>query len=238
MYHPEPDGDAEFIELRNTSDSVTLDLGGAYFSAGVEFTFPGGTMLAPGERILVVRSVAAFEAAHGAGLRIAGEFANGSSLNNAGESVKLDDAGGSTIAEIDYDDRYPWPLPADEGYSLVYISGDPGAAANWRSSAARGGNPGSSDAMPYSGGSLIGYALASPAPWVESADFDFFRYTVNVAADAAAVIPEWSGDLGGWESDALTLVDQIAHGDGTSDMVWRLPRGTAGFVRLRISLRE
>ncbi|MEZ5303587.1 MAG: CotH kinase family protein [Verrucomicrobiales bacterium] len=106
-YHP-VNGAAEFIELANMSADLTLDLGGAYFSQGIAFTFPGGTQLAPGERTLVVRDLAAFEAEHGSGLPVAGAFAGGSALDNAGETIKLEDAIGQTIREFTYDDADPW----------------------------------------------------------------------------------------------------------------------------------
>ena len=55
----------EFLELTNTSPGVTLDLAGARFVEGVTFTFPGGTTLAPGGRLVVVRNAAAFAARYG-----------------------------------------------------------------------------------------------------------------------------------------------------------------------------
>ena len=57
----------EFLELVNTSTSETLDLDGVSFSSGVDFAFHGPVPLAPGERILVVRDVAAFESRYGSG---------------------------------------------------------------------------------------------------------------------------------------------------------------------------
>ena len=122
-YHPPGDGLAEFIELQNTSATVTLDLTGIHFSDGIEFAFTAST-LAPGERIFVVRNTAAFTAAFGAGFRIAGEFANDTNLSDGGEHVALDDAGNSTIQEVTYNDTAPWPLAADgSGASLHFIVG-------------------------------------------------------------------------------------------------------------------
>ena len=55
MYHPAgPNGDAEYVELMNISDTKTLEIGGVKFTEGIDFTFPAGTMLAPGARILVI----------------------------------------------------------------------------------------------------------------------------------------------------------------------------------------
>ena len=105
MYHPaDPDPDAEFIELMNISDSVTVDLSGVHFTAGIDYTFPGGTTLAPGARIVV-----SFP-----------DFQNGSRLNNGSDRIKLEDATSSTIREFAYDDEAPWPTgPDGGGFSLV-----------------------------------------------------------------------------------------------------------------------
>ena len=158
MYHPPGDPGAEFVELLNISDTVTLDLRGVKFTAGVEFDFSLGalTTLPPGGRALVVRSQAAFQALHGAGHPVAGEFANASVLNNDGETIKLEDATNSTVREFTYNDRTPWPTSADgAGASLVLISPSSNPehdeAANWRPSTTAGGNPGTSDAAVFSG---------------------------------------------------------------------------------------
>lgn len=179
MYHPEPDGTAEYLELMNISDTVTLDLIGVNFTEGITFDFTGGgvTSLAPGERALVVRNVMAFEAAHGVGLPVAGVFALASSLGNGGESLKLEDAGGGTVKEFTYSDKTPWPTTPDTlGYSLVLIAPDTNPDSseplNWRASAAVGGTPGGSDAVNFSGdpaadadgdglSALVEYALGS-----------------------------------------------------------------------------
>ena len=52
MYNPLPGG-YEFIEVQNTSASITLDLAGVKFTQGVDFTFPSAT-LAPGAFLVVV----------------------------------------------------------------------------------------------------------------------------------------------------------------------------------------
>lgn len=125
-YHPAVNDDAEFIELLNVSDTLTLDLSGVKFSDGIDFAFAGSaiTSLGPGERVLVVQNIAAFEAVHGTSnsSRIAGVFANNTRLSNGGERIKLDDVTNSTIREIDYLDIAPWPAAADGGGpSLVLL---------------------------------------------------------------------------------------------------------------------
>jgi hypothetical protein len=153
MYHPAGDGLAEFIELRNISD-VPIDLTDVSFGTGLTFDFPVNTTLTAGERLLVVRDQTAFEAVHGAGLPVVGEFADSSILADSGERVSLLDANGATIFNFTYDDKGAWPRGADgEGYSLVlinpYTDPDHDDPASWRSSAVAGGNPDTSDALPF-----------------------------------------------------------------------------------------
>jgi hypothetical protein len=82
-------------------------------------------------------------------------FASGSSLDNGGERLKLEDAANSTIVEFIYDDREPWPVTPDgEGPGMVLMlprAGDawPSDGAHWRASLANGGNPGGTDAFAY-----------------------------------------------------------------------------------------
>jgi len=153
MYHPAGDGLAEFIELLNISDG-TVDLSGCQFTEGVEFQFQIGTRLAPGERMLIVRDVASFEIAHGAGLPVAGEFANNTALADSGEPLRLAGHDGSTVLGFSYNDRGAWPRGADgQGYSLILI--DPASfpdhsdPASWRTSRDAGGHPNSTDLVSF-----------------------------------------------------------------------------------------
>jgi hypothetical protein len=87
MYHPRKhteselealDGDDEFIELQNTG-SATVGLAGLAFTEGIAFDFANSAvqMLAPGEFLLVVKSLAAFTNRYPSvsTARIAGVFA-------------------------------------------------------------------------------------------------------------------------------------------------------------------
>lgn len=157
LYHPSDSAAAEFLELLNTSDSVTLDLRGLRFTRGVLFDFTGSAIesLAPGGRVLVVRDPAAFVATFGPGLPVAGAFAGGTALANEGESLKLEDAANSTVLEFSYADQPPWPVLAagGRGHSLVLLAPEshpePSNPTHWRASARRGGSPGRSDAVPF-----------------------------------------------------------------------------------------
>lgn len=143
----------EYVELLNTSSTVTLDMSGVNFAAGLTFTFPNGVTLAPGARTLVVKDTAAFNSAFGAGKPIAGTFPV--NLDNGGSPVLLRRADGGIIHSFAYSDDPPWPVEADgDGYSLVLINPrsnpDLNNPLSWRASAvAPGGNPGAEDSQSY-----------------------------------------------------------------------------------------
>lgn len=159
-YHPANDNeDLEFIEIMNVGP-LALDMTPVRFTKGVDFDFAGSavTSLAPGARALVVRNLAAFAAAYGSGLPVAGEYRlnDENNLSNSGERIKLSYGTGITLRDFTYADLPPWPASADGGgFSLVLI--EPGTlpdhtvAGNWRASAQPGGNPGTTDAAIFAG---------------------------------------------------------------------------------------
>jgi hypothetical protein len=156
--------DYEFIELKNVSSTDRISLIDVHFEKGIDFAFTGSaiTSLGPGERVLIVSNQAAFEARYGVAHsnRIAGEFQNGTRLDNDGETIRLVDALGVDIALFTYNDQAPWPFDAGfAGYSLVLINGiAPPVAYNnpalWRTSTDLGGNPNASDHVPFVGNEL------------------------------------------------------------------------------------
>ena len=155
----------EFIELINTNPDSSLDLQGAQISGGVSFTF-GNVVLAPGERVVVVESVGAFETRYGTSMNVAGSWSGG--LSNSGEELVLLDRDGNELSSIDYGDSDPWSVAADgAGATLVLI--DPlntptdqlGKYYRWRASVAEGGTPGIADVAPA--GIVINEVLANPS---------------------------------------------------------------------------
>ncbi|MES2706014.1 MAG: lamin tail domain-containing protein [Verrucomicrobiota bacterium] len=140
MYNPpDTDGqDLEFIELMNTG-TAPLDLTGVQFTAGILWSFPDGTTIAPGARLLVVKNRAAFEAKYGPGLPIAGEYLNSSSngLSNSGETLSLSLGASQVLRSLSYGTDPPWPAAADgDGSSLTLTAPagnpDPGLPASWQ----------------------------------------------------------------------------------------------------------
>jgi hypothetical protein len=156
-YNPVGASDAEeFIEVMNIGANGA-DLTNCRFSAGVDFTFPDSYALAAGARCIIVRDLAAFQAAYPTvpPAQIAGVFANATSLSNGGEHVLLLGADNSVIKDFTYNNKAPWPASADGlGPCLVLINPtsnpDHTNAGNWRPSTVIGGTPGASDATSYS----------------------------------------------------------------------------------------
>ena len=241
MYHP-ADGNQEFIELLNLSTTGTVVLSGIRFTNGIDYVFPSGTTLDPGERIVVYQS----------------QFANGTRLSNSGEKITLVDVSGSVIADFSYSDNNRWPTSADGGgFSLVLIdptgNGNPDLGNEWRPSVSGGGTPGGSDSTAFAGGNagkLIAHALPFPGKRINATlDLDgnlVIAMRRNLAADDVIFSFDYSADLMAWQTIPETdiqLTSRSNHGDGTETLFLRTgglspgdgKRTTA--VRVGISLR-
>ncbi|MCF7709002.1 MAG: lamin tail domain-containing protein [Verrucomicrobia bacterium] len=157
MYHPPLSEEHEFVELYNTSDEYELDIGGAAFTDGIDFTFAPGTVIPPGGYLLIINhtNVSAFREEYGLSndVPVAGPFDG--NLANDGERIELRVArGGQVIFSFEYNDERGWPLSADgEGHSMVPLASAfdfaEGHGLNypvyWRASAYLGGSPGAAD---------------------------------------------------------------------------------------------
>jgi hypothetical protein len=169
MYNPAPPsaaeinagyfdaGEFEWLEIMNVG-AQAVDLRGAYFFHGIEFTFPEAssatTQLPPGGRVILCENIAAFRQRYGTGFNalIAGQFSG--SLDNAGERLSLKQPDGTVIVDFTYADSAPWPVDADgTGRSLVLTNPfgvpDPSQPQNWRPSVAVGGSPTGTDTTTY-----------------------------------------------------------------------------------------
>ena len=149
----------EYIELLNVGASP-IDLFESAFSSGIDYRFRNGgiTQLAPGERLLIVKNLAAFTQRYGAPAtaRVAGVFAGNDNLDNAGETLTIVDRLGAVILSFTYDDIAPWPTFADGlGWSLVLRNPNPASnmasPASWRISAVKGGEPAGIDSRIFTG---------------------------------------------------------------------------------------
>ena len=226
--------DHEFIELMNYS-AQTIDLTGVTFF-GLTFEFADGTLLAPGERIVVVRNQAAFVAQYGNTPRVAGQYAG--ALDNNGEELAVIAANDADIVRFRFDNNAPWPaLPAGGNRSLVLRSPavSPSEPSNWRMSVASGGTPGGSDGVAFVGNPLVDddndgfnalleYAfgtsdsVATPptlAPYasielinVEGVTANYLTFTAGLAtgADAVNCRAELATSLAAWDDSQSSVV--------------------------------
>lgn len=250
---PGADESTEWVELMNIAGG-TIDLTNVALT-GITYTFASGTLLSSGQRIVLVKDQTAFEAAYNtAGIKIApGVFVSG--LSNSGEELAVVDSTGLVdIQRFEYLDLNPWPTAPDgNGYSLVLIAPDDspahGLATNWRSSAAIGGSPGTSDSVIFSGdpnadadgdglsafleyafGTTAGDGGASPEGGVavSTGFFDdgvtpslMISFRRNIAADDIIIGAQVATDLQGWSNMGAELVSAIANGDGTEMVTYR-----------------
>ncbi|MDT8300249.1 MAG: CotH kinase family protein [Sedimentisphaerales bacterium] len=207
MYNPF-NPNTEYIELKNIG-AVTINLNLAKFSNGIDFTFPN-IELAPGEYVLVVQDIDAFEIRYGTTLNIAGQYTG--SLNNAGERIKLEDAIGQTILDFEYKDR--WRSIADgHGFSLTIIdpaNTDPydwNEKDSWRASAYLSGSPGEDDSgiVPDFGAVVINEVLAHSH--ADAADWIELHNTTGTAIDIGGwFLSDSSSDLMKYQIDPGTII--------------------------------
>ena len=247
MYHPLSETDEEFIELLNISDSVTLDLGGVRFTNGIDYLFPSGTTLAPGERVVVTQS----------------QFANQTRLSNGGEALKLEGPGGETIREFRYDDGNRWPVAADGGgASLVLINPeanpDHRLPGRWRLSAAVGGSPGTDDRIFFNGtpsddldrddlSALLEHFHGTTEEEADPAEIKLInggtsvtlQFKRQVAADDVSFVVQSSKDLHEWV-DVVPDLTAVGPYDGTGrqteNLIFFMEKGDRSFFRLRVRL--
>lgn len=154
MYNPGPlesDQDHEYIELMNITDQMirTASWVSTYssptehieewipwqFTDGIVFEFPVDMEFAPGQRILLVKNLQAFNAEYPSvpGGTVVLEWTAGS-LDNGGEKLQLSMPGDKEYLQdryyiredrVNYDDEDDWPSLADgTGNSLTHIQPD------------------------------------------------------------------------------------------------------------------
>lgn len=162
MYHPAPptvaelavdptwDADEfEWIEIMNVG-AEALDLSELRLTKGVEFDFVNGTqvVIGPGERLVVVENLVAFNTRYGFAQTpafVVGQYSK--KFSNSGELVRIAYGAGTVVREFTYLDLLPWPVAPDgTGPSMELIDPelrpDHQLAASWRASGATGGTPG------------------------------------------------------------------------------------------------
>lgn len=179
MYHSPHDPEVEWIEITNFSGRE-IDLS-QWTLEGAGYQFPHGEVLDAGSSLVLVGALGAGHFAEiYPGVTVRAEFSG--TLSNKGESLRLRDASGRIMDEVQYGDNGAWPERADGGGASIELSGAASAtgdASSWRASSENGGSPGVYQGVPGSLGNLIISELAvmpaaesldpliRPADWVE-----------------------------------------------------------------------
>jgi hypothetical protein len=143
MYHPSGGDAYEFIELQNVS-GAPVSIGNFTVDGIGDYIFPPGTVLAPGQIIVLGSDNSPGNWSNRyPGIVAFGRFDG--KLDNGGEKLAVKNASGQVLWSVDYNDSGGWPLAADGGgYSIEIIDpfGDPDDPANWRASGSTNGTPG------------------------------------------------------------------------------------------------
>ncbi|MCA9217525.1 MAG: tandem-95 repeat protein [Planctomycetales bacterium] len=124
----------EFIELYNQG-TTAIDVSNWFFGDGVLYVIPEGTVVQPGEFLVVAQDPEA----------IRGSFSVPSigpwqgRLSSEGELIVLRNAAGEQIDRVDYRQGFPWPIAAGgDGPSMELINSalDNDLGGSWRSGSA------------------------------------------------------------------------------------------------------
>jgi len=143
------DTDFEFIEIVNTGIN-SIDMSGAQFSEGVQFTFPSGFNLAGGSYAIISANTNAFVIRYGGSATLAGQYDG--YLDNGGETIVLLDPVGEKVIDFSYNDKW-YPITAGNDFSLVISDASAdwqtwGDSERWRASSHLRGSPGYEDPLP------------------------------------------------------------------------------------------
>jgi len=175
---PVDNDDFEFIEFTNLGTDP-LDVSGLYFSDGLTFTFPEGTVLQSGGRFLLIQDAIAFTARYPGVSYDA--IVSGGRLNDGGEDLEISDPNGGAVLAFEYDNAW-YPSTDEGGYSLVLVDpdGDLSSPAAWRPSGQLQGTPGDPDASPFLGTIVINEVFSHTDPPYEDAIELYNAGTVSV----------------------------------------------------------
>ena len=116
---PYIESEEEWIELFNRSTTRTVDLSHWRLTEAVQYEFPAGTSLGPGEYLVIARDADALRVAYPEVDNVVGSFAG--SLSDRSERLQLSDALGNPADEVHYFDGGRWPEFADGGGATLQL---------------------------------------------------------------------------------------------------------------------
>ena len=139
----------DWIELYNRGGQ-NVDISGWMYQdsdPAHAFTFPPGTILGPGQYVVVLEDSTLFKACFPDVKNYVGQMNFG--LSGSGEFMKLMDNNGRGIDSLTYDDQSPWPTEADgQGATLELVDpvSDNTLGQNWKASVGHG-SPGKKNSV-------------------------------------------------------------------------------------------
>lgn len=139
LYYDTLTSTGEFVEILNPGTQA-IDLQGYILANAVDFTFPAGASIAPGEYIVVANDATGFS---GASYQVF-QWDSGK-LADEGEMIQLFDATGLLVDFVRYDNHAPWPERSTLlGKSLELVSQnlDNHFDTSWKPSTGVNGSPG------------------------------------------------------------------------------------------------
>ena len=237
--------DFEFLELVNIGNQ-TIDLTGAELvraelngdSQGLEFNFADGTLtqLAPGDRVLVVEDVEAFQHRYGENLPVTGQWSG--ALSNGGEQLTLL-GDGFTIHQFAYSDDW-YPTTDGDGASLeLNDARNPNldswaVAASW-SASVTGGTPGTAGDVVVVGDSN-GDGVFDSGDLV--AVFTAGEYEDDIEDNSTFSEGDWDGDGDFTTSDFVFAMRAGTYRTGAGGRALNLDAIAAGLASDRHTVRR
>ncbi len=149
-YHPDSlcssgqGSELDYLEVVNAGNHA-INLTDCYFSQGVKYTFPYGTILNPNEYYVIAENVDSFAINYG----FKPDDQYGDALSNGGETIAINDPFHRLIDSVALDDVSPWDAGPDGGgasLELLNTAWDNNNPINWfRANYACKGTPGATN---------------------------------------------------------------------------------------------
>jgi len=219
------DADFEFLEIFNY-EKEQVDLSGYKFTDGIEFTFPEGSYINPGEFLLLAGNAQKFSDSGAQCFQV-----TDGRLDNAGEILTFCNRENEIIDQVHFDDHYPWPREPDGNGPTLELrapSLDNALASSWRASEQTGGTPGF--------GHYTNVDEADPIPnndlHVQIAPNPFqYTTTVSYSLKEEGLVSIDIINLNGQEVDNLLVKRQIP---GNYQVAWAPQNLAAGIYLVKV----
>lgn len=198
MYNPSV-ANAEYVELYNNSTTNAFDLSGWQLS-GVNYAFPPGSIIRPGQFLILAADGPAFANAYGATIPVFDVFPGALAPP---QTLALMDAASNVVAEVYYEDAAPWPAGLASGTALELL--DP-AQDNWRE-----GNWAGVSLSPGAANTVFTHLPAFAPLWINEAQADNRTGITNSAGNRVPWIEIYNPTTNSVALDGLYLSDNYGN---------------------------